>query len=311
MHQELMAIAQSGCGVVAQNTALARVGASALTHAVKRRLLVRVLPAVYVLAGLDQDPATVLRAALAYAGPEAALSHLSALRAWYLPVPAVLPPDVLPDHVSVPATLRPRAVTPVQFHRSDRLLDPDRRVVVRAGLPIVRLERAIVESWPMLRNDARRAPAIVAVRQRMTTPRRIRQALGELPKLRDRRRLHELLDLLEQGCHSELEIWGHLEVFQHPSLPVARGQVPVRVGGRTVYLDRLFDAELVNVELDGRKYHASLTDRERDLRRDTLLAAKGLLVVRYGHDRIVHDPALVRAELREILEVRRRQLGAA
>ncbi len=144
----------------------------------------------------------------------------------------------------------------------------------------------------------------------MTTPSRLRHALDGAPKLAGRSAFRTLLDLLEQGCHSELEIWGYLDVFRHPALPSSRAQVPVRVNGRTVYVDRLFEAELVDVELDGRKYHSAPQDRERDLRRDAALARLGLLVVRFSHDRIVH-PREVRDELLEILHVRRRQLGAA
>ena len=306
MHNALVDLVLCGHGIVTRVAALERVSPSTLDNALAQGHLVRVLPSVYVMAGMDDDPSTLRRAALAYAGPDAALSHLSALRAWGLPVPADLP-----DHVSVPASRRPRAVEPVQFHRSDRLDELERRTVERSGLATVRIERAIVESWPLLDGDAKRAPAILAVQQRMTTPARLRRTLGELPKLRDRRELHRLLDLLEDGCHSMLEIWGYLSVFLHPSLPLSRGQVPVKIGRYQGYLDRLFEVELVNVELDGRKYHSSLQDRERDIRRDALLSKHGLLVVRYSHDRIVAEPAAVVAELLEILITRRRQLRAA
>ena len=306
MHDGLVDLVVSGQGVIARATALARCGGSALNHAVARGDLVRVLPSVYVVAGMEEDPATLRRAALVYAGPRSALSHLSALRAWDLPVP----PE-LPDHVSVPSSSRPRAVDPVRFHRSDRLEEPEHRTVERSGLPTVRLERAIVESWPLLEADARRAPAILAVQRRMTTPARLRRGLSELPKLRDRRTLHRLLDLLEDGCHSMLEIWGYLSVFAHPSLPPSRGQVRMQIGERQGYLDRWFEAELVDVELDGRKYHTAANDRERDLRRDALLSTQGILVVRFSHERIVHQADAVVSELASILSTRRRQLHAA
>lgn len=306
VHDDLVELTLAGNGIVTRASALGRISTSALDHAIARGDLTRVLPSVYVVAGLEDDPATLRRAALAYAGPDAVLSHLSGLRAWDLPVP-----NELPEHVSVPASQRPRAVEPVRFHRSERLDGPTRRVIERAGLPTVRLERAIVESWPLLRDDARRAPAIVAVQKRLTTPARLRRTLAELPKLKHRRDLHVLLDLLEQGCHSMLEMWGYLSVFRHPVLPESRGQVPISVGSRVVYLDRLFEAELVDVELDGRKYHSSPVDRERDLRRDALVSTRGVLVVRFSHDRIVHEADTVIGELLEILAVRRRQLGAA
>lgn len=304
MHAELLDLVIAGQGVVGRHVARQRVSRSAFDRSVCRRELVQVLPSTYVLAGLTDDPETLRRAALTYAGSGAALSHLSALRAWGLPVP-----DEHPNHVSVPSRARPRAVGPVCFHRAQGLDRPG-GVVERCGLPTVRLEQAVVESWPFLRGDDQRAPAIVAVQRRLTTPSRLRQALVAVPKLRERRALRALLGLLEQGCHSQLEIWGHLGVFCHPSLPRSRAQVPVQINGRTIYLDRFFEEELVDVELDGRKYHSSPADRERDLRRDAALAAQGIVVVRFSHDRIVR-PVEVRHELLEILEVRRRQLSAA
>ena len=50
-----------------------------------------------------------------------------------------------------------------------------------------------------------------------------------------------LVELLLLGCHSALEIWGHDHVFTGPGMPPSRAQVPVRLGQRTIYLDRFFD----------------------------------------------------------------------
>ncbi len=87
----------------------------------------------------------------------------------------------------------------------------------REGVPVVTLERAVVESWPLLVDDARRAPAIVAVRRRLTTPTRLRQQVADHPRLPGRRALVELLGLLDLGCQSELELWGHQELFTGPA----------------------------------------------------------------------------------------------
>jgi very-short-patch-repair endonuclease len=79
--------------------------------------------------------------------------------------------------------------------------------------------------------------------------------------------------------------------------------------GRNVYLDRLFDAEMLNVELDGAAYHGKPGQRERDLRRDAALATLGYLTVRFSHLRLHRDPAGVVEKLLAILETRRRQFG--
>jgi len=59
-------------------------------------------------------------------------------------------------------------------------------------------------------------------------------------------------------------------------------------------------------ELDGREGHVSKADRERDLRRDAALAARGILVVRFTHYRLTHEPEAVRREILAILAARRR-----
>jgi Protein of unknown function (DUF559) len=175
---------------------------------------------------------------------------------------------------------------------------------------VVGLERAIVESWPQLNGDEQRAPAITAVRERRTTVARLIAELQSVPKLRGRAELGRLLALIGSGCNSELELWGYDRIFSHPDLPPSDAQVKINLDGRIVYLDRLFREEQVNVELDGAKWHRSAADRERDLRRDSRLMARGLLVVRFTHARLMAEPDDVRRELRGILS-RRRDRGVA
>jgi very-short-patch-repair endonuclease len=88
-------------------------------------------------------------------------------------------------------------------------------------------------------------------------------------------------------------------------MPALDGQVPVRLGTRTVYLDLLHRKTLTNIELDGAKWHASAARREHDLRRDAALAARGFLVVRFTHDRLTGEPDEVRRQVLAILASRR------
>ncbi len=147
---------------------------------------------------------------------------------------------------------------------------------------------------------------IFAVQGRRTTAARIAAEVGQAPKLPGRAELAALLHLLELGCHSELEIWGHRHVFNHSSLPHARRQRPVELGIRTVYLDLAYEEEMVAVELDGSAYHG---DRDRDQRRDLALAAQGWLTLRFSHRRLHTEVESVRQELRATLVTRRRQLA--
>jgi very-short-patch-repair endonuclease len=88
-----------------------------------------------------------------------------------------------------------------------------------------------------------------------------------------------------------------------------RWQVPVPVGDRTIYLDAYDEIGRINFELDGRKYHSSVLDRERDLRRDAALAAMGIMVVRFTHGRLVREPDEVRVQVVAAMAARRRQMA--
>lgn len=62
---------------------------------------------------------------------------------------------------------------------------------------------------------------------------------------------------------------------------------------------------MTNFELDGAKWHGSPEARERDLRRDAALAARGFRVVRLTHDRLIRQPEEVRAQILAILAAAR------
>ena len=275
-----------------------------LAHAVASSHVTRLLPQVYCLPVAGSDVKSRRRAALIYGGPGTALSHRTALAVWGLRSAA---PNE-PIELTIPGSRRLRNGVGLVVHRRAASPDYVPGTVVRDGLAVVRLDRAIVESWPQLRDDEQRAPAIVAVRSRKTTTARLLAEVQAQPKLAGRVELVRLVGLLGGGCHSELELWGYNHIFCHPSLPPSEAQVRVELGHRVVYLDRYFRRERVNVELDGAEWHQSAADRERDLKRDAQLMAQGILVVRFSHARL-KDPDSVRAELLAILDRRRCDLG--
>jgi len=213
-------------------------------------------------------------------------------------------------HLSVPAGVRLRSHPPVVVHQRRRLLIEPPHVVPRGGLPVTRLEDTLVDAWPFLPPDGRPAPLITAVSERWTTPERISTALAAVPRLTGRATMRALLDRLASGCHSALEIWGHDHVFTGPGMPPFERQVRVRLDGRTFYLDVLAPEERVNFELDGAASHGAPDQREADLRRDARLAALGIQVVRFTHQRLFFEPDAVRREVLDVLTAARRR-GAA
>ncbi|WP_262285613.1 DUF559 domain-containing protein [Micromonospora sp. MA102] len=92
-------------------------------------------------------------------------------------------------------------------------------------------------------------------------------------------------------------------------MPAFHRQARVRVGRRTMYLDLFAERERVNIELDGATTHGDPREREIDLRRDARLATVGILVVRFAHRRLVHEPDQVRRETLAIVTRRSAPTG--
>ncbi|WP_299035564.1 hypothetical protein [uncultured Pseudokineococcus sp.] len=101
--------------------------------------------------------------------------------------------------------------------------------------------------------DLRRAAVITAVRERRSTAGRLRVELAAQARPPGRARPGALPDLLEGGCESELEIWGHREVVHGPAFAGRRWQERVQLGGRSVRLDLYDEAAQLAVEPDGRR----------------------------------------------------------
>jgi hypothetical protein len=295
MHDQLRRFLDSRDGLATWADACAAVNRGAVRWALDCNQVVQPLP------GLVADPAVDvrLRAALMAAGPDAALSHTTALGVWRLPVP-----DSKLVHVMTGPGRRIRLPRIVAHRRSGFTAEPP-AVVVRSGLRVTNLETSLVDAWPLLDGDEQRAPLILAVNGRRTTPQRVRAALVGQPRLARRVVLVNVLDLLEAGCRSELELFGFTDVFAGSGFETLQWQVPVRVGPRTYWLDAYDPESATNFELDGRRYHSSEADRERDLRRDAKLAACGILPVRYTHTRLHTMVAEVRQEALGTMAVRR------
>jgi hypothetical protein len=305
MDPVMQALVDHGGGLVTRDDVLRCRPRSTLESACRSGRLLRLLPGVYVDAVLVENPqrisplaragsvantpplapatapplarvapALARRAALAYADGRGALSHLTALDVWGL---RRQPPGE-PLHIDVPITsgLRNRPHLIVHHRRCFAPQPP--HALVRSGAPVTRLDRSLVVAWPLLPAVERAGTVIRAVNDRLTTPERIGTALEGVPRLTDRAALRGLLDRLAAGCRSPLEIWGHDRVFTGPGMPVFRRQTRVRVGDRVVYLDMYAEAEQVNIELDGATTHGDPREREIDLRRDALLATRGILV---------------------------------
>jgi very-short-patch-repair endonuclease len=232
------------------------------------------------------------------------VSHSTALALWEL----VEPPGG-PVHLTVDGARSTRGSDGVRLHRGSDLFDATRRT---AGIPVTCAERSVVDAWASSGDVPRprvRAAAIDAVRRRLCRPADLAHELGRRRRFPGRGELADLVRLLEQGCRSELEIWGCLRVLQHPGMPRFVQQRPIVVGGERFFLDAAYEEVLLAVELDGAAWHGSRAQRERDIRRDALAATIGWQTLRYGFARMTEEPDACRRDILATYEARCRLFG--
>ncbi|WP_346618952.1 DUF559 domain-containing protein [Blastococcus montanus] len=277
-----------------------RIDRSTLTAWVAAGSVRRIQPGVYALPAVADDWRVRVRAAVRAC--EGVLSHHTALALWGL-----LPPGG-PVHLTVDLARSGRGPAGVVLHRSRDVTDPLRRV---DGLPVTCAERAVVDTWGRPHGAHRsdlRAAAITAVRRRLCLPRQLAGEIERRPCLPGRAALVDLVGLLADGCQSELEIWGCLQVLRAPGMPRFTQQRRVTVGGRVHRLDAAYDDVLLAVEMDGAAWHGSREQRERDIRRDALLATVGWQTLRFSYRRLTGEPEECRREIRSVHAARRRLL---
>ncbi|MGY1745015.1 DUF559 domain-containing protein [Blastococcus sp. SYSU D00695] len=278
----------------------ARVDRGTVARWVGSGRLVRLQPEVYALPAVAGDWRVRVAAAVRACG--GVVSHGSALALWGLADP------VGPVHLTVDVRRSGRGSQGVVLHRSRDVVSSIRRV---EGLPVSCPERALVDVWGSARGPARqdaRAATITAVRRRMCGPRDLLSEIERRPCLPGRAALVRLVGLLADGCQSELEIWGCLEVLGAPGMPRFRQQHRITVAGESFVLDAAYEEVLLAVEMDGAAFHGSREQRERDIRRDALAATIGWQTLRFGFRRMTQRADECRREIRMVHDARRRLL---
>jgi very-short-patch-repair endonuclease len=298
---DLDGVLATGLGVATRTQFVHALGRNSFDNAVKRGRVAAVFPRVYSYPWDLDTPEIRRRAALLSVGGDAALSHLTALGLRDLPVP-----DGGPLHVTAYQPRHPRGVPgELVVHRTRLPLE----AIQVAGLASVSPEVALTTSWPLLFGPDRRAPLIEACRRRLVAPDRLIRVAERSWWIADVRGLRELVSLLVAGCESELELWGYTGVFNVPGLQDATRQRVVRVGAEVYRLDMAYDEEMLDVELDGRAFHASPEQWQRDIKRDLALATIGWQTIRLPHRRLFGDVDGCRRDVLAVRAARRRRVG--
>jgi len=170
-------------------------------------------------------------------------------------------------------------------------------------IPVTTPTRAIFDIMPLVHPDRAERALDNALAMGLNDTRKLQALLDELG---ERGRpgtalMRELLQGRGEGyvaTESELERRFARFVIAY-GLPTPRRQVTF-IKGR---VDFLFDPGMVIAELDGRRNHTALLDREADMERDARLTATGLRVIRISYRRLTRDPDGVYVDLRDALRL--------
>ena len=237
--------------------------------------------------------ATREQAALVHAGPDAALSHLSAARRWHFDVPASS--EVW---VTVPWVRRPGLLPALRIVRSKHL--PGSAVCRLDGVRVVRPARAVADLALHLDERQLTAIALSAMQRELCTYAELvhwQQVLAGRPGTAVLRRALEEADPASESILSAE--FGRL-VADEGLVPCL--EVRLSDGGRVV-CDFGHWAARIDFEADGAAYHSGL-QVGRDKRRDRRMLRAGWITVRYDADDIRRHPRETLADVRRHIALR-------
>jgi REase_MTES_1575 len=257
--------------------------------------LVRLHPGWVTTPEFAEDWTVRAHAATGYAGGP--LSHISALAAH-----GVVDNEVTRLNVTVTGQRKVRTSRWLRVHRSRTRFSVGRA----RDLPVTTVVRSLVDTWGGAHREGAmrgfdsvvRGAVLRATRERRLSGAELLRELGLRPELPGRRAFGNLIDPIEGGCQSELEIFGVRHVLDIPGLPPCRQQHRLVLPDGPVFLDAAWPEVRLAIELDGAAFHGTPEDRERDLRRDAAMAALGWIVLRFSYRRLTRHPEACRAQIR-------------
>lgn len=243
---------------------------------IRRRDLAVVNPGIYV--NHTGQPTWVERAwaGVLHAWP-AALSGQSALRAHEGPGKSGR--DLTTIEVAIDQARTVVAPAGVRVRRIERLSE---RVLWNTGPPRLRYEDAAIDVAALARSELATVATLAdMVQSRRSTAARLAAEVASRTRLPRRDWMRGVLADIGDGTCSVLE-QGYLNrVVRAHGLPIGQRQVRSGDGSRVIYRDTEHANGLI-VELDGRLFHDTATQRDADLERDLDAAVDGLDTVRLG-----------------------------
>lgn len=297
-HDRIAAVAAEQHGVFAQRQAIALgLTQDELDYGVRCRRWDRVCLGVFHVTGAPATDRSAVLAAVLEAGADAVAARRTAAGLWRLPGFHLLPVDVLrrtglgerPPHARVGRSL----------------IVPEHHLTVVEAIPVTTPERTIFDLCAVV--HALRAERALdnALAMRLTDVRRLGRLEVELCK-RGRngsalfRRLLDVRGIGYVAPESELEARA-LKLFEQGGLPPPVRQFSVGDELPVGRIDLAWPRHKVLVELDSRRHHTALLDRQRDHQRDLALAAAGWRIIRLTWEQLTQDAAAVLRQIKAIL----------
>jgi len=266
----------------------------AIHHRVQRGRLHRTHPGVYAVGRPASMPLERAAAAVLACGPDAALSHGSAMTLW-----GFWRRWDLPFEVSLPGDRRPKGI---RVHRSRNLTRRD--TVRHQGIGVTTPARTVLDMARRLNQRQLRRVVKDGLASGRLSDAALRDVVGRHPGHRGAPKLRALLDdhndtrsRFEDGFPAFCRRFGLPEPIMNAKL-----------GRYTV--DAYFPRERVIVELDSWGFHSNREAFEDDRERDAYYLAADLVTVRITWRRAERQPEREAQRLGRILTRRRRQLDS-
>jgi very-short-patch-repair endonuclease len=266
-------------------------GRGAIEHRTATKRLHRLLPGVYAVGHLVVGHLGWLIAAALMCGPDAILSHASALE-----VRGLVRPGRYGRHVTVPGLGR-QSRCGVTVHGTRRLEEADRERV--DGIPVMAVPRALLSFASMARHEDVVRALEQAQRLRLFDLGPIDELLSRSKGRKGVRALRAALAELSDDApdaKSKLER-DFLAFCRRHKLP----EPAMNVSIEGYMVDAAWPSKRVIVELDTYGYHGGKRTFNSDRKRDTKLQVAGYRAVRVTKERLKREPEDLRDDLRWLL----------
>jgi very-short-patch-repair endonuclease len=255
-------------------------------------IIERVLPDTYRVAAVARSSEQDLRAALAWAGPDAAAAGRSAGEWYGLENVRAAAPEIV-----VPISVRGTSTAVVVHHHRNR---PALMIRQHRGLPVTGVECTLVQLAATLEAEAFEIACEDARRRRLTSVPALAAYLERFGR-RGRPGVSTTRDLLRQldpthAARSTLEVKVRRLLVTNGITGFVR-EFPLEWNGRAYLYDFAFERERTILETNGRRWHDDAADYEHDNEKWSVPGRLGYRIVFATWDKVTREPELLLREL--------------